>query len=77
MIDWISVKDRLPVAEENVLFVAPFKTVPLICFGYKNADDPADQCWTDITVTDSDGNGLSVYGVTHWIQLPEIPTNEP
>lgn len=76
MIDWISVKDRLPSAEEEVLFIAPFNGAPLICFGYKNADDPEDQRWTDLTVTDSDGDGLSVYGVTHWIPLPEMPTNE-
>lgn len=71
---WISVADKLPSPDDKVLFVAPFKdNKPLICFGYKHDSDPADIFWTDLSETDLDGDTLTVYGVTHWMPLPELP----
>jgi hypothetical protein len=71
--EWISVKDKLPLAKEDVLFVATFGTQLALCFGYKDIEDPENGLWYDKTTCDYDGDPIAVYGVTHWMPLPELP----
>ena len=66
MSEWISVKERLPEDNLEVLF---FSQVYDGCFvGYK-ADEES--------YIDPEGNGLSVSNIqkyyTHWKLLPELP----
>jgi hypothetical protein len=71
---WIALSERLPKANKNVLFVAPFHGRLLVSLGWKDNDDPDCQKWIDMTATDSDGDYLIEYGVTHWMPLPPPPT---
>ena len=57
--EWISVKDRLPVKRATVLFFDGDSEV--FCLGRINKNN---------TVTEE---GRYVYGVTHWMPLPEPP----
>lgn len=76
---WISVNDNLPRADEKVLFVCVFAnengSEPSICFGNKGSDDPDSRLWYDDTACDYDGQPVDVYGVTHWMPLPELPND--
>lgn len=68
---WISVKDRLPEEDVEVLFFSP-KTEFNCCFvGYRPKKD---------AYVDPEGNGLMPRIIekyyTHWMPLPEPPKEE-
>lgn len=70
---WNKTKDQLPEARQDVLFVAEFGGEPMICFGYKHYPGDGDGTWYDKTETDRDGDPMQVFGVTHWMPLPDLP----
>lgn len=66
---WISVKDRLPPADQDVLFWEPRG----VGYGFKARDDSDSLQWFDKTATDRDGDYQDTYEVTHWMPLPAAP----
>lgn len=79
--EWISVKEKLPPAKEDVLFVAVFgqgaDAQPCACYGYKDSDDPESNLWYDRLDTDRDGKPIDVYTVTHWLPVPAFWSSQP
>lgn len=69
---WIDVEQSQPEARQEVLFVAEFGGEPIVCFGCK-AYPGEDRKWYDLANTDRDGDPTEVYGVTHWMPLPDPP----
>jgi len=67
--EWISVADRLPEYEQNVLAYCPSLTGNKINYGY-------------LSCTNSSGHKYELwgvqgyYGVTHWMPLPEPPKED-
>jgi hypothetical protein len=66
---WISVKDRLPKAGEDVLC----SSNGYVYCGFKALDDEDSNQWYLNGVTDRDGDMIDVYDITHWQLLPEPP----
>ena len=69
---WISVKDRLPIAEERVLFWCA-RNGGFVGLGAKAVNDPDSSQWFDESHTDRDGDAYDEYDVTHWMPLPAAP----
>lgn len=65
--DWISVKDKLPKTEEDILFVDD----GIIRFGYLSVlhdyENDTDECYWNY------GDGYRAEKVTHWMPLPPLP----
>jgi len=72
MSKWISVEDRLPDTDINVIFIC--KRHNEICVGER--DKYLENMWLDYLQIDSDGDPMDEYEVTHWMPLPEPPTQE-
>jgi hypothetical protein len=70
---WIAVSERLPKADEDVLFVDEHGVASVGC---KVLDDADSKQWIDKTTADRDGDYLDTYTVTHWMPLPAAPTTE-
>lgn len=66
--EWVSVKDRLPENFQTVLMARTDGTI--YCHMYCE-NTQTDGCWVDDYL-----NWFSVYDVTHWMPLPEPPTEE-
>ena len=74
MSEWISVKERLPDTESNVLVRT--KKIPGLCsaetmMAWKRADE--DESWQ---IAWTYGESLSL-PVTHWMPLPAPPKEAP
>lgn len=70
MTEWISVKDRLPESQGDVLVVAFWHECWQPMVGWYSE---IERKWRIITP-----HGEKVpAGVTHWMPLPEIPKEEP
>ena len=71
--EWISVEDRLPEVDRYVLIKAPSGYTGLP-YRYSEAKyNPDYKGWTDVAndrITDSGED------VTHWMPLPEPPTEQ-
>lgn len=65
---WISINDRLPKAQEYVVFL---RQGIQLAFGYKERSAPKSQLWTDVTERDRDGGRLYVFDATHWYPIPK------
>jgi hypothetical protein len=70
---WIAVTERLPAAQERVLFWDFNRGNPALCYGYRDSDDPDSRQWWDVLNTDRDGDATDCYEVTHWHALPGPP----
>jgi len=68
MSEWISVRERLPPAGEDVLF---FELCPR--FGFKLSNDCNNHQWADRGYADKYGEYRDCFNVTHWMPLPESP----
>lgn len=66
MDEWISVKDRLPTQETDVLL---FDCDVGIVFGYYELPNN----WTDLTHREWEGECRRLLRVTHWMPLPDSP----
>jgi hypothetical protein len=66
--EWISVCDRLPETEANVLAVTEDYPVRMVVPAKYDGID-----WCDIENTDRDGMTETLYQVTHWQLMPEPP----
>ena len=64
MIEWISVKDRLPAFNEDILFVAPKPNGVRVGRFYRASHKFI-----------STGAKFSKCDVTHWMPLPKPPVN--
>ena len=66
MTSWISVEDRLPEDEQEVLYYR----CAYFAYGFYKASGS----WIDLTMRDRDGEPHEYYsGVTHWLPLPAPP----
>lgn len=77
MSKWISVKDKLPKYEENVLFYVPSASATIIRVGYVitegfrgEVSDNIEAFWF---VDGSENTAYAREDVTHWMPLPERP----
>lgn len=68
-IEWISVKDRLPQDNRDVMFWDETG----FCVGFKVRDDADSMEWRDKLAVDRDGDYQDTYTVTHWAPLPSSP----
>lgn len=64
---WISVKDRLPLDKEKIIFKGNF---PLIC---KGMFEKSENGYEFLHVNEEAKKLYHIYGVTHWMPLPEPP----
>ena len=69
MSEWISVKDRLPEGEEDVLVCLTSKELVVGAFVETPISD--DRLW--MLSHGEDFYAFSSCGVTHWMPLPEPP----
>ena len=73
MSEWISVEDRFPKNEddvlEKVLFVCQRHNE--VCCGYKSPY--YENTWCDELQTDCCGDPTDEHDVTHWMPLPPPP----
>jgi len=68
---WISVKDRLPPLNENVLFFNGKKEVR---FGFFRQEPPPVDNWaTETSIWINDLSYEEIGTATHWMPLPEPP----
>lgn len=78
MSKWISVKDRLPPEEKNVLFYVSLYSI--IRVGYIipkiNRGEVAHNIPAFWFVDDSENTAYAEEDVTHWQELPAPPENE-
>ena len=65
MSEWISVKDRIPDNETEVLIVLDMNTIDIGFYNY----NPTWNQWVSFKYSD-DNNQVNV---THWQELPELP----
>lgn len=65
MTEWISVKDRLPAYEVDVLVIDKLKDQDVACLEKRWTDAPAGW-WVDLI-------GCGRFYPTHWMPLPEPP----
>jgi hypothetical protein len=69
---WISVADKLPAYEVEVL-----TTDGRYCnVGQRYATGKRGERWRLANENDDDGEATQLT-VTHWMELPALPTNEP
>lgn len=67
MSEWIKVSDRLPMAEIRVLvYSKEFDAYSDASYGHCILPDGVEICWYT-------KEGESIFGVTHWMPLPEKP----
>lgn len=77
MPEWISVKDRLPEPQNDVLVYGPVVGVVTcylakVTYGYyANGIPMKHDAW--IVSESEEGNYLDFESVTHWMELPEAP----
>jgi hypothetical protein len=70
---WISVDDRLPEHGVEVPFSWVMNGERYVSFGYRPKDDNYSG-WPDVTDIDIDGWPTDRFGVTHWFELPPVPS---
>lgn len=78
---WISVKERLPEPDQDVLLIAHGWKGRLLYIGRLHHEEAETSWLTGITTMESDWsiNGWSYLKtplVTYWMQLPELPKEE-
>jgi uncharacterized protein DUF551 len=74
MNEWISVREKLPKAEENVLIYFEDHVGNGISIGFCNQNRFIDAYhWTEIPFE----KDCCILGVTYWMPLPKPPHNEP
>ena len=78
---WISVKERLPEPDQDVLLIAHGWKGRLLCIGRLHHEEAETSWLTGITSVESDWsiNGWSYLKkplVTYWMPLPEMPKEE-
>lgn len=72
MIEWVSVKDKLPEYGAEVIVVLNYKRRRVACFSYRGkCDDTGRLLWRWHNSDDE-----STLTVTHWMPLPEPPKEE-
>lgn len=78
--EWISVEDRLPEVNQNVLVIQVYEDEPMIAsitrFGYWvekciNLDVDGDAIWSFEICSVRNANDYEK--ITHWMSLPEPP----
>lgn len=84
MSEWISVKDRLPEEEKDVLILVKetdntFGTGHPDVYYWQFVGWMIDGCWETVychgnrAIAEENARGGSVHEVTHWMPLPEPP----
>ena len=66
--NWISVQERLPEDKQKIVFKGVF---PYKCKGFFEINESGSHFYN---LVESTGKIYSIYGVTHWMELPEKPT---
>lgn len=73
MMEWISVKDRLPIEFEKVLAYSEGADRVYICFIKK--EEEYNEHWTICDDLDCSCTGCTA-PIDYWMPLPEAPKNE-
>lgn len=74
--NWISVKDRLPIEKENVIIeVCPDGLNCFVTAGYCY-NDGKENSWWEMNVKIEDDWIAYEREVTHWMPFPKGPNNE-
>ena len=73
--EWISVKDKLPPYNRDVLVYRPNMAMKILVDNYAwHYRDDDDEWYEDWALYGKDTNGNPV--VTHWAYLPQLPKGE-
>lgn len=64
--EWISVKDKFPDLEEEVLVYQP-ENDDMVYIGYLMQNPRTGKLYWNKQ------NGIEIHGITHWLQIPEPP----
>ena len=68
MNEWISVEERLPRVNRVIVWAESYDDRPFMAIHTSSG-------WYDLEDRDCDGDYPWVFGVTHWMPLPEPPDN--